>query len=59
MQNFGSQFSTVKTPQSEPIPGTNQVKMRSGGYGFAVDARGRGATARSPRARGGRKGPGC
>lgn len=37
MQNFGGSFSTVSTPQTQPTPGKNEIKMRSGGYGFAVD----------------------
>lgn len=30
-------FSTKKTPQSEPIPGSDQVKDSAGGYVWAVD----------------------
>ena len=37
MQKLHEYFSTKKTLQTEPIPGKKQVKMRSGGYGFAVD----------------------
>lgn len=38
MQKYHNHFNTVKTPQSEPIPNaeTEQVKMRSGGYGWQV-----------------------
>jgi len=37
MQKLHEHFSTKKTSQTAPIPGKQQVKMRSGGYGFAVD----------------------
>jgi 60 kDa SS-A/Ro ribonucleoprotein len=30
-------FSARQTPQSEPIPGSNQVPNNAGGYAFAVD----------------------
>src|SRR5579884_4132546 len=34
---FTQHFSTRKTPQSEPIPGSSQVANSSGGFSFAVD----------------------
>lgn len=36
LKHLTSNFSTVQTPQSEPIPGTNQVKNSAGGYSFEV-----------------------
>ena len=30
-------FNTKVTPQSEPIPGSNQVKNNAGGYAFQID----------------------
>jgi 60 kDa SS-A/Ro ribonucleoprotein len=30
-------FSTKRTPQSEPIPGTNQVRNSNAGFSFPVD----------------------
>ena len=30
-------FSNKRTPQREPIPGTNQVRNSSGGFSFPVD----------------------
>jgi 60 kDa SS-A/Ro ribonucleoprotein len=37
MTAYAKHFSTVSTPQSEPIPGSNQVPNSAGGYAFAVD----------------------
>jgi len=39
MQKYQNHFNTVKTPQRQPIPTatTPQVKMASGGFGWAVD----------------------
>ena len=37
MQKLHKHYSTQKTPQTQPIPSKQQVKMASGGYGFAVD----------------------
>lgn len=37
MSVYAKHFSTKSTPQSEPIPGTNQVQNSAGGYSFAVD----------------------
>src|SRR5262245_34948535 len=34
---YPSSFSTRHTPQSEPIPGSNQVPNNAGGHAFAVD----------------------
>jgi 60 kDa SS-A/Ro ribonucleoprotein len=34
---YARHFSTRRTPQSEPIPGSNQVRNNGGGYSFAVD----------------------
>lgn len=34
---YTKHFSTKQTPQSEPIPGTNQVANSSGGFSWAVD----------------------
>jgi len=39
--NYGKVMSTKTTPQSEPIPGKNQVKNNAGGYVFEVDDWGR------------------
>lgn len=36
MQKLHEHFSTKITPQSQPIPGTDQIKMPSGGYGWKV-----------------------
>lgn len=33
---YTQHFNTKVTPQTQPIPGSNQVKMRSGGYGWEV-----------------------
>lgn len=35
--NYAEHVNEKKTPQSEPIPGTLQVKNSAGGYSFAVD----------------------
>ncbi len=35
--NYGQHFNTKVTPQSEPIPGTNQVPNSAGGYSWKVD----------------------
>lgn len=35
--NYARHFSTRQTPQSEPIPGSNQVANSAGGYAFPVD----------------------
>ncbi len=35
--NYGAHFNTRATPQSEPIPGSNQVPNSAGGYSFPVD----------------------
>lgn len=37
MFEFTKFFSTVQTPQSEPIPGTSQVANSAGGYAWALD----------------------
>jgi 60 kDa SS-A/Ro ribonucleoprotein len=37
MVSYGKVYSTRVTPQSEPIPGSAQVKNSAGGYVFAVD----------------------
>jgi 60 kDa SS-A/Ro ribonucleoprotein len=37
MSYLSKWFSTKKTPQSAPIPGTSQVANSAGGYAFAVD----------------------
>lgn len=34
-------FSTRKTPQSEPIPGSGQIANNAGGFGWAIDDWGR------------------
>src|SRR5581483_7315445 len=34
---FLKYFSTKKTSQSQPIPGTDQVRNSAGGYAWAVD----------------------
>lgn len=34
---YTKHYQTKQTPQSEPIPGTNQVKNSAGGYTWAVD----------------------
>ena len=35
--NYGSHVSAKGTPQSEAIPGTDQVKNSAGGYAWAID----------------------
>lgn len=35
--NYTKHFSTIKTPQSEKIPGSKQVPNSAGGFAFAVD----------------------
>jgi len=35
--NYAAHFNTKSTPQSQPIPGKNQVKNNAGGYTFKVD----------------------
>lgn len=35
--SYSKYFSTRQTPQSEPIPDSNQVANNAGGYAFAVD----------------------
>jgi 60 kDa SS-A/Ro ribonucleoprotein len=37
MFKFTKYFGTKKTAQTCPLPGANQVQMRSGGYGWEVD----------------------
>ena len=37
MQKLGEQFSTVVTPQSEPIPGAAQVANNAGGFVYTVN----------------------
>lgn len=37
MMNYTKHYSTKKTPQSEPIPGSAQVKNSAGGFSFKVD----------------------
>jgi 60 kDa SS-A/Ro ribonucleoprotein len=37
MTKYAKHVSTKVTPQSEPIPGSAQVKNSAGGYAFAVD----------------------
>lgn len=37
MSNYAQHVSTRITPQSEPIPGKNQVENSAGGYAFPVD----------------------
>lgn len=37
MNRYSKHFNTKETPQSQPIPGSNQVKNSAGGYSFAVD----------------------
>ena len=34
---YAKHLSTKQTPQTEPIPGTNQIKNSAGGYSFQVD----------------------
>lgn len=35
--NYGKVASTRETPQTEPIPGSNQIPNNAGGYSFAID----------------------
>ena len=35
--NYAQHVSTRKTPQTQPIPGSAQVRNQAGGYSFAVD----------------------
>lgn len=35
--SYHKMFSTKETPQAQPIPGSNQVENRAGGYAWAVD----------------------
>lgn len=35
--NYSKHFQQKRTPQSEPIPGTNQVENSAGGFAWAVD----------------------
>lgn len=37
MQKLHEHFSTQRTPQSQPIPGTDQVPNSAGGYAWAID----------------------
>ena len=37
MFKFTKYFSTKTTPQSEPIPGTNQVPNSAGGFAWELD----------------------
>lgn len=37
MRTYAEDFSTLETPQSEPIPGKDQVENQAGGHSFAVD----------------------
>jgi 60 kDa SS-A/Ro ribonucleoprotein len=39
--DYRNHFSTLETPQSEAIPGKNQVKNSAGGYSFELDKWGR------------------
>ena len=39
--DYSKHFSTRKTPQSQPIPGSTQVRNRAGGYAWALDDWGR------------------
>ncbi len=36
MQKFQKAYSTLSTPQSQPIPGSNQVQNNAGGYAWAA-----------------------
>lgn len=36
-KHFGSRNDPERTPQTEPIPGSSQVRNSEGGYSFAVD----------------------
>ena len=35
--NYAEHFSAKRTPQSQPIPGRNQVKNNAGGFVFKID----------------------
>lgn len=37
MQKLHQSFSTRQTPQTEPVPGSNQVANNAGGFGWQVD----------------------
>lgn len=37
MKQYTQHFNTKTTPQTQPIPGENQVANRAGGYGWALD----------------------
>lgn len=37
VQDFGASFSTVKTPQTEAIPGKPMVENSAGGFAFPID----------------------
>jgi len=37
MQNMQDHYSTKETPQSEKIPGSDQVPNNAGGFGYAMD----------------------
>jgi len=37
MENMQNHYNTKKTPQTEKIPGSNQVENNAGGYAFAID----------------------
>ncbi|MFN8528471.1 MAG: TROVE domain-containing protein [Anaerolineae bacterium] len=37
-KQFTQNLHTPQTPQSEPIPGTNQARNNAGGYSFQIDA---------------------
>jgi 60 kDa SS-A/Ro ribonucleoprotein len=41
MQKLQRHYNTKETPQSEKIPGSDQVKNNAGGYSFAMDCWGR------------------
>jgi 60 kDa SS-A/Ro ribonucleoprotein len=35
--NYSNHFNTKKTPQTQPVPGVNQVENNAGGFVFALD----------------------
>src|SRR6266498_1660242 len=37
MSNYGKYYNLTWTPQSEPIPGSNQVENSAGGYSYKAD----------------------
>ena len=37
MKNYTAHLNTAVTSQSEPIPGSSQVKNNAGGYAYKVD----------------------